>query len=131
MLPLSASILMSKLPFTLLICFALMAYSAESKQCLPLKSGSYTFRHQFAEQPNSGSAPVTVKIKGNRISVFNHAKSMGFPKGLIEKGTLIFHQKSQAWIISTSDDDINANEVGGCSDGPTVLDLMNKIYWSC
>ncbi len=123
--------LMSKLPFTLLMCFALTAYSAQPKMHLPLKSGTYTFKHKFAEQPDAGSSPLVVKIKGNHIAVYNRENSMGFPKGLIEKGTLVFHQKSQAWIISTSAEDINAEEVGGCSDGPTMVDLLNKIYWSC
>ncbi len=122
---------MPKYPFILLMLFALTAYSAESKQHLPLKSGTYTFKHKFAEQPDAGSSPLVVKIKGKHIAVYNRESSMGFPKGIIETGTLIFHQKAQVWIISTSPDDINADEVGDCSDGPTMVDLLNKIYWSC
>ena len=122
---------MSKLPFVILMCSALTAYSAEPKQYLPLKSGTYNFKHKFAEQPDASSSPLVVKIKENHIAVYNRGSSAVFPKGLIEKGILMFHQKSKTWIISTSAEDINAEEVGGCSDGPTMVDLMNKIYWSC
>ena len=122
---------MPKYPFIVLLCFALTANSAEPKQHLPLKSGTYTFKHKFAEQSDAGSSPLVVKIKGKHIAVYNRESSAVFPKGLIEKGILMFHQKSQTWIISTSAEDINAEEVGGCSDGPTMVDLMNKIYWSC
>lgn len=34
----------------------------------------------------------------------------------------------QEWIISASLNDIDTNEVGRCSDGSTVVDLINKIY---
>ena len=27
--------------------------------------------------------------------------------------------------------DAGADEVGGCSDGPTVIDLVARIYWTC
>ena len=123
--------LMPKYPFIVLMCLSLTAYSAQPKQHLLLKSGTYTFKHKFSEQPDAGSSPLVVKIKGNQIAVYNREGSGVFPKGLIEKGTLMFHQKSQAWIISTSAEDINAEEVGGCSDGPTMVDLLNKTYWSC
>ncbi|MDP2229612.1 hypothetical protein [Methylotenera sp.] len=37
----------------------------------------------------------------------------------------------QEWIISASLNDIDTNEVGRCSNGSTVVDLINKIYWTC
>lgn len=107
------------------------AYSAESTNPLRIKNGEYIFQHKFAEHPHIDSIHFIVKIQGNHIVVSNIENSEVFPKGLIEEGTLMFHKKTQGWIISTSPKDINAKEVGGCSDGPTVVDLINKIYWSC
>ena len=109
----------------------LLAYAAELKIPLPIKSGEYIFQHKFAEHPDMESIHFRVKINGNHIVVSNVENSEVFPIGLIDEGTLMFHEKAQEWIISTSPEDINAEEVGGCSDGPTVVDLVHKIYWSC
>lgn len=35
------------------------------------------------------------------------------------------------WVIVRSEADRHATEVGGCSDGPEVVDLQQKIYWTC
>ena len=61
----------------------------------------------------------------------NETESSFMPLGLIDEGALGFHKRSNQWIIVRSKTDLEANEVGGCSDGPTVVDLKNKIYWSC
>jgi len=115
----------------LLMLFVPLAYSAEVKKVLPIKNGDYQFQHKFAEHPDMESIHFLVRIRGNHIAVSNVENSDVFPKGLIEEGTLMFHEGDQEWIISTSPNDINANEVGGCTDGPTVVDLVKKIYWSC
>ena len=114
-----------------ILLIPLWAYSVEIKKPLPIKNGEYIFKHKFAEHPAMDSTHFLVKIKGNHIVVTHVENSEVFPIGLIDEGTLMFHEKAQAWIISTSPKDINANEVGGCSDGPTVVDLINKIYWTC
>jgi len=115
----------------LMILFIPLAYSAEVKKVLPIKNGDYQFQHKFAEHPDMESIHFLVKIRGSHIAVLNVESSDVFPMGLIEEGTLMFHEGEQEWIISTSPNDINAKEVGGCSDGPTVVDLIKKIYWSC
>lgn len=99
----------------------------------PLSDGDYTFKHKFAEanQSEIESINLLVKIKGNHIVVINNDRFDVFPKGLIEEGTLMWHAKSGQWIIGSTPDDIEAPEVGGCTDGPTVIDLINKIYWTC
>jgi hypothetical protein len=61
----------------------------------------------------------------------NESESDVFPRGILEEGTLIWHKKSAQWIIGQVPADADAGEVGGCSDGPAVIDLEKKIYWTC
>jgi hypothetical protein len=114
-----------------IILFVPLAYSAEIKRDLPIKNGDYQFQHKYAEHPHLKSIHFLVKIRGSHIAVSNAERSDVFPIGLIEEGTLMFHVGGQEWIISTSPNDIKAKEVGGCSDGPNVVDLIKKIYWTC
>jgi len=98
---------------------------------LPLQSGQYTFKHRFAEQPNMPSLVLTAKIRGHHIVLINRRASEVFPKGVIAEGTLMWHAASKQWIIGTSKADRYARDVGGCSDGPDVVDLRKRIYWTC
>lgn len=99
----------------------------------PLADGKYIFEHKFAEVGHHKieSIKLSVIIKGNHITVINNDRSDVFPKGLLEEGTLMWHAKSSEWIIGNSTSDRNAVDVGGCSDGPTVVDLEKRIYWTC
>ena len=97
---------------------------------LPIQAGRYTFQHKMSEQPNITNAPVKVAIKGRYVVVTSESGGV-FPKGVIEEGTLMWHAKSRQWIIGHNASDRYAEEVGGCSDGPLVIDLKNKIFWSC
>ena len=75
----------------------------------PIASGSYVFQHRYAEHRTLKSISLHVEIKGSTIKVTNHDESNIWPKGLVEK----------------------ADEVGGCTGGPTVVDLTLKQYWTC
>lgn len=97
---------------------------------LPIRSGTYTFQHRFAEQPNLHNRPLTAEIRGRHIAIVSDAPGI-FPKGVVEDGTLMWHAKSKQWIIGESESDRYAKDVGGCSAGPTVVDLKNKVFWSC
>lgn len=98
---------------------------------LPLRSGVYTFKHKFAEQPDMPSLVLTARIRGHHIVLINRSASEVFPKGVIAEGTLMWHAASRQWIIATSKTDRHAKDVGGCSAGPDVVDLRKKIYWTC
>lgn len=113
----------------LLIVFA----SCVNAKDIPLKDGLYDFEHKFAETEHYKikSINLIVKIKGNNITVINNDKYDVFQKGVLEEGTLMWHLKSKQWIIGNSPADIDIEDVGGCSGGPTVVDLKNKIYWTC
>jgi len=98
---------------------------------LPIPSGSYTFQHRFAEQPNITGMHVLAKINGRHIVLVNRDKPSGFPPGVIAEGTLMWHAGTKQWIIGNKASDRYTKVVGGCSDGPEVIDLQKKIYWTC
>jgi hypothetical protein len=98
---------------------------------LPIESGEYKFQHRFSEQPGIKSISLTAKISGTEIVLINKRRSDVFPKGVVAQGTLMWHSGSRQWIIGQEASDQWAQDVGGCSDGPEVIDLQNKIYWTC
>ncbi|HJS06749.1 MAG TPA: hypothetical protein VJ809_03790, partial [Pirellulales bacterium] len=100
---------------------------------ISLQTGRYEFRHVFAEAEHwrIPSIKLIVDIHDDRIVLVNADSDEVFPFGVIEEGTLMWHEKSQQWIIGHSDADRDAAQVGGCSDGPSVVDLIEKIYWTC
>jgi len=78
------------------------------------------------------SIQLDVEIRGRDITIINNNKGSIFPVNeIIESGKLLYHPKFKEWIISNSSEDSNAIEIGGCSDGPAVVDLIDKIYWTC
>jgi hypothetical protein len=112
---------------------ALAVSACQSSVEPPLRSGDYVFVHKFAEaeQSNIPSIKLDVRIRGRHIVLTNNDKTDVFPAGVVEQGTLMWHAASHQWIIGTEPTDTNALEVGGCSDGPSVVDLERKIYWTC
>jgi hypothetical protein len=50
---------------------------------------------------------------------------------IFDEGILMRHRKTKQWIIGQSKKDIDAQEVGGCSEGPRVIDLKKKVIWNC
>ena len=96
-----------------------------------LVSGDYVFAHRFEEHPDIPSTELAVQIRGRQVTIINNGPTDVFPRGLIEQGTLIWHAKSGQWIIGTNAADANAADLGGCSDGPSIIDLQRKIYWTC
>ena len=119
-----------RLPGVLIgLCFAATVSAASPKQ--PLPSGQYAFQHRFAEQPDIESIPLTATIHGDRIEIVNSTSSKTFPLGVIESGKLMWHEASKQWIVGHKRSDRQASEVGGCSEGPAVIDLERRIYWTC
>lgn len=118
--------------FALTVMMALAsALSAPSAPTIPLASGCHAFQHRFAEHPAIPSIGLEVTITGTRISVVNRVASDPFPAGTLAEGQIMWHPASRQWIIGHADSDALATDVGGCSDGPEVIDLVNKIYWTC
>jgi len=114
--------------FAVLVMAAAQATPADRP---PIGDGTYTFTHKDAEFENMVIGPVTVKIKGNHITVISSNASDVFGKGIVDEGTLMWHASSKEWIIGQRRADRFASEVGSCSGGPAVVDLRKRIYWSC
>jgi hypothetical protein len=95
-----------------------------------IDDGTHTFQIAFAE---GGGAifeyTCTVIIKGDSITVLEDGTA-GSKGKIIGKGILMKH-KSGKWIIATTIDDANVDDIGGCTDGPTVIEPKKKILWMC
>ena len=112
---------------------AVVVSACQSSKEPPLPSGDYVFTHKFAEAEQSSipSIKVDVQIRGRHIVLINNDRTDVFPAGLLEEGTLMWHAASSQWIIGRDPTDEHAPEVGGCSTGPSVIDLGRRIYWTC
>ena len=95
--------------------------------------GKYTYILAFAEwQGKSLGATCTVVINGDSIKVIHNGKgNLTGKKGDIINEGIIRKHKSGKWIIAHNKDDINSDEIGGCSDGPMVIDFRRKKVWTC
>jgi len=117
----------------LIVCifFTMLSGTAQADPALPIKSGKYTFQHRDAEFPSSPGFSVKVVIRGNRITVINPKTYGPIPAGVIDKAMLMWHSKEKQWILGHKDTDRNAPEIGGCSDGPDIIDFQSRIIWTC
>ncbi|UPK67427.1 hypothetical protein [Chitinophaga filiformis] len=97
------------------------------------KNGTYTYQVAFAEyQGRSLGATVLVKIKGDSIYVIHNGNNLSGKKGeVIDCGIIMQHRKTGEWIIGHHSSDKLAPYVGGCSDGPRVIDFVHKKFWLC
>lgn len=111
---------------------ALWAVTCAHAEALPpIADGSYTFAVRFAEQPNMSGGNLDVQIHGRHIRATSTSNSSFFPLGIVDDGVLLWHSASKQWIIGQNAEDAEAPEVGGCSEGPFVVDLKKKIFWTC
>jgi len=98
------------------------------------KDGVYTYAIAFAEWGGKTmGATCTVMIKGDSIKVIHNGKAglTGHKGDILDQGIILKHKKTGEWIIGHSLRDKDAPEVGGCTDGPSVIDFKKKIFWSC
>jgi hypothetical protein len=97
-------------------------------------NGSYIFDVAFAEhQGKSMGVKVKVEIESGNIKVLlEEPGNLEFSaKGeVLDQGELVLH-KTGVWIISSNPEDKNLDEVGGCTDGPSIIDFKEKKYWMC
>lgn len=103
----------------------------QADPALPIKSGKYIFQHRDAEFPNSHGFHVRVIIHGNKVTVINPKPYGQIPSGVIDQAILMWHTKTNQWILGHDDTDREAQEVGGCSAGPDVIDFKTRIIWTC
>ena len=116
---------------TLLLLSCLCAFNVEAQRP---KNGHYKYAVAYWEW---GSKPrgltCDVIIKGDSVKVVHNGDPgmNGEKDQLIDEGLLLFHKKSGKWIIGHTRDAAQAPKVGGCEEGPTVIDLKLKRVWLC
>lgn len=105
--------------------------SLERKQAVP--DGIYRYDIAFTEwQGSSLGELVTVTIEGDSVSVrYEGDGRLTAKKGQILDSGILRKHRSGKWIIAHDEKDISAPEIGGCSDGPNVIDIIKKQYWMC
>jgi hypothetical protein len=116
----------------LIACLFLCKY--EVTQAQKPKNGTYTYTIAFAEwQGKSLGATCTVIIKGDSIKVVHNGKAnlTGKKGDILDQGIIMKHTKTGKWIIGHNQKDIDAKEIGGCSEGPSVIDFIGKKFWTC
>jgi hypothetical protein len=109
----------------------LVSCATSAGPALPVGSGTYPFHHRDAEFMESPGFPVQVIIRGRHIEVMNPKAHGAMPAGLIEEGTLMWNFPSGKWVIGQNESARKANEVGGCGDGPAVVDFDTHDIWTC
>ena len=111
-----------------LLCVTIVTFAQKPKD------GTYTYSIAFEEwHGKSLNATCTVQIKGDSIKIINNGTgNLTSKKGdIIDEGILMKHTKTGKRIIGHSAKDKNAKEIGGCSEGPSVIDFNQKKFWSC
>jgi hypothetical protein len=102
-----------------------------SEPPLPTARGAFRFQHGSAEQPSTQGMELKATIDGGRIEQVNDGAAGLLPQGVVEQGLLLWHARSRRWIVGSSRSDADADEVGGCSGVPAVVDLVASAYWTC
>jgi len=101
-----------------------------------LHDGTYTLEMIDVEIPpeNREKGPlVTATVKGNRILIIYEGEDLPYMKKgtIIEDGVLLKHIETGKWIIGRKEEDIYAKLIGGCVDGPRIIDMINGLYYFC
>lgn len=116
----------------LIIAWALIG-SALAAPPIPLASGEYSFEMRDEEFPNLPGTPIRVLVNGTHIKIVSESPgSTTFPAGtVVDEGFIIWNLQKGQWIVGDKESDATAVEVGGCSEGPAIIDLDNRVYWWC
>ena len=107
--------------------------SAAGKGGIPA-DGTYRYDVAFAEwQGKSMGVYVSVRIEGEQIEVIYEGGGNipGLEQGTILDEGMLRKHKSGRWIIVQEESEVQAEEVGGCTDGPSVIDFENQKFWMC
>jgi len=96
------------------------------------RNGTYTYKVEYAEWGGKSlGASCIIRIKGDSRIVVNNGTTSGKKGEIIDRGIIMKHAKTGLWLIGHSSKDKNAKDVGGCSDGPLVIDFKRKILELC
>lgn len=86
----------------------------------------------FAEWADKSTNVSCIVIRQDSLFTIINDGSLGGEKGqVIDSGIIRIHKETGQTILSKKPEDVDAPEVGGCTDGPIVVDLVNKIIVFC
>lgn len=116
----------------LVVFILLYGYSLAVSAQKP-KSGVYSYKILWDEFGGKDLGNTcAVKINGDSITVFHDGRpNLTGKKGDILLAGLIMKHKSGSWIIGSSSKDRNAKNIGGCDDGPVVINFRRKTIRLC
>lgn len=119
------SILFFLFPFVL-YCYDTSNYQSSNY----LKEGTYKYKLISVEYGWKKMADVKVVILKNTIKVIYYGKgNLSAKKGeIIFEGLLLKH-KSGRWILASKKEDINAKDIGGCTEIPIINPKFKTIEW--
>ena len=111
-------------------------YSADvhkysKKDTFKIPQGKLEFKLQyseFGERMNKKNCQVI--IDGKKVIVKKYVDQNSSNNEIILEGILIKH-KSGNWIIGEKEEDKNAEEIGGCTGGPVLINFETKIIELC
>ncbi|HLS31257.1 MAG TPA: hypothetical protein VK021_10400 [Flavobacteriaceae bacterium] len=119
------------LPLLLVFITVSCKESGEKENEIPQGTFEYElFFSEFGQHPDARTASVDVVIEGNKIEVLKNEKTDLPVDRVIIEGILLKH-KSGIWVIGRTEDDKDADEVGGCTDGPIPIDFEKKLIEWC
>ena len=115
-----------------LIFILLLSFHGSGLYSQKPKDGKYTYKISFEEyHGKSLGATCIVIIKGDSITIINNGSITGDKGEIIDEGIILKHQKTGTWIIAHSQQDRFAKDIGGCKEGPSVVDFKKKIFYTC
>lgn len=95
-----------------------------------IPQGNFIYELYFAEfDGRMKNAECKVEISGNKILV-EQTENTNLTGGNEIFSGLILKHKSGKWILAEKEEDVNADEIGGCTDIPTI-DFKTKIIEWC
>lgn len=122
-----------KIILPLIASVFLLSFTYQHKKKGIPEDGKYRYDIAFSEwNGKSMGEKVTVLIKGNYVKVIyeGDGKLTAKQGEVIDEGVLREH-RSGVWIITKSENDIESEEIGGCTGGPAIIDFKEKKYWMC
>jgi len=107
-------------------------YSAEIPQTKlekEIPQGTFIYELYFAEfGGRMANSECKVTIKGNEIMVEQTANTNLTGGKEVFIGLILKH-KSGKWILTDNEDDVNVNEIGGCTEIPIIAFDKKIIEW--
>ena len=114
--------------------FSLLLLVTSFAVCQKPEDGTYTYKLSFTESKSKSSKAIcVVRIQGDSITIIHAGKGhlSGKNGDIIDQGIIMKHKKSHKWIIGHSPEDRDAKEIGGCTDGPLIIDFRRRRLHMC